>query len=280
VRSILIFLHIPKTAGSTLHGIIERQYPSGVLYTPDGVDHVGEARRLRELAESEFSRIRVVKGHMGFFGWHECLQAPTSYVTLLRDPVERIISHYYYVLRSPSHPTYERVTSERLSLAEYVETRLTFETSNLQTRILSGTTSRREALDRGHLGRARTNLARHFALAGLTERFDETVMLLRREFGWSMPFYRRRRVTRRRPTREQVGRETVECIAAHNALDSELYEYATELFEERVRLAGTALEREVSAFRRVNAPIDAVSSLIYTAYELATLRNGRRGRPI
>ncbi len=48
----VIFLHAPRTAGSTLHAIIERQYPPETIYTRELLD---EASR-REFQHPPYQR--------------------------------------------------------------------------------------------------------------------------------------------------------------------------------------------------------------------------------
>ncbi|NEO03330.1 MAG: sulfotransferase family protein, partial [Moorea sp. SIO3I7] len=93
----LIFLHIPKTAGTTLHYIINRQYKSEYIFEVNCRESRNELIRMSEVQKS---KIKVIRGHMEF-GWHEFIAQPCTYITMLRDPVERVISFYFYILRQP-----------------------------------------------------------------------------------------------------------------------------------------------------------------------------------
>jgi hypothetical protein len=83
----LIFLHIPKTAGTTLNRIIEWQYNPLSIFTIDPYGIRATAERLHELPEERRRRLRMVRGH--------CYMARTNspkaqpYNTMLRDPVKR-----------------------------------------------------------------------------------------------------------------------------------------------------------------------------------------------
>ena len=85
----LIFLHVPKTAGSTLRPIIDRHYAAGVICKLDVLPR--DLEIFLNLPEQPRSKIRVLEGHLQF-GLHEHLSVPVDYVTMLRDPVDRIIS--------------------------------------------------------------------------------------------------------------------------------------------------------------------------------------------
>jgi aldehyde:ferredoxin oxidoreductase len=63
----------------------------------------------------------------------------------------------------------------------------------------------------------------------LTERYDETLLLLKKSFNWRMPFYTRRNVNKRRLFKEDVSAETLRKIEADNALDIALYADGCEL---------------------------------------------------
>jgi hypothetical protein len=70
---------------------------------------------------------------------------------------------------------------------------------------------------------AKKNLADHFAVVGITEEFDRSLILISRLLGWSHPFYTKQNVTRRHPHKEELPRETLRVLQAYNELDLELY---------------------------------------------------------
>jgi hypothetical protein len=85
------------------------------------------------------------------------------------------------------------------------------------------------------LDAAKENLSASMVTFGLTERFDESLELLKEAFGWpGIPSYGRERVTRRYPPAEQTPIPTLEAIRRFNMLDIELYEFGRRLFEERL----------------------------------------------
>ena len=55
----LVFLHIPKTAGTTLRDIISRQYDKDAIFVI-GEDANGDIARFKTLSESKTSNIRVL----------------------------------------------------------------------------------------------------------------------------------------------------------------------------------------------------------------------------
>jgi hypothetical protein len=263
----LIFLHIAKTAGSTLHAIIERQFAPEVTHNLKRIRPPRSIQEFFNLPESERRRIRLLKGHMPY-GLHKYLSVPATYLTMLRDPVDRVISQYYFTLRMPGISLYEEITSKHMSLADFALKRASLGVVNDQTILLSGVEKVNTALLSGvempsfagneevasedTLRIAIQNLENHFAVVGLSERFDESVLLLKREFGWKNIFYVKRNVTKDRPTKQQVPREVIELIEKQNFLDVQLYEYARQRFEEAIKEQGRNFESELRSFQRKN----------------------------
>src|SRR4051812_5972736 len=99
----LIFLHIPKTAGSTLTTIMHRQYSADEIYD---IYEVRKSPQLMALPEEQRAKIKLLKGHIPF-GLHAFLpNGKAEYFTILREPVDRVLSHYYHFARQRTDPFY------------------------------------------------------------------------------------------------------------------------------------------------------------------------------
>ncbi|MCP5094371.1 MAG: sulfotransferase family 2 domain-containing protein [Chloroflexi bacterium] len=236
----VIFLHIPKTAGTTLHRIIKRQYPEKAIFSITA-DVGGSLSQLDALSESEKLDIQMLKGHMDF-GLHQRLPNPSRYFTIFREPIDRVVSYYYHILRSPNHPFHPQITENNLSLRDCLEQGFDPSMENYQTRMLAGVWG---SLAFGEcteetLATAKTNLREWFEVVGLTERFDETLLLLKQAFGWHNITYKRENVARNRPGIRKIDAETMALLQAANQLDKELYVYAQSLFEQQVAAQGAA----------------------------------------
>lgn len=242
VQRSLIFLHIPKTGGMTLSAIVARQFPHAAVYQINGP--LGTSREaLYSLSEEQRRQIQCLSGHVPF-GLHVCLPHPAIYVTLLRNPVERILSIYYYARRRPEWGLHKQILDNQWSLYDFVVSEVAMEFHNQQTRMLSGADEPDNTPDA--LEKAKKNLAEHFALAGLTERFDESVLLCRKLFGWRNVFYYKKNVNRHRPQRGEIPRTTIAMIEEKNALDLALYGIVRQRFDELIHaypLSNTALRQ-------------------------------------
>lgn len=210
----LFFLHLEKCAGMTLHAVIERQYAPEEIYTVPSVSWNNQNfRHLREEWKREAkARLRIVKGHMNY-GWHEAFPGePFEYITILRHPVERVLSLYSFI--GEWHPDYGHKLeglNAFLRRAESAHNDMTFR--------LSG------GMGRGARAfvRAWQNLST-FAVVGTVEFFDCTLQTLRARYGWPPEAYDRQNPTPDR-LRELPARLERELLV-RNQYDLMLYAYA------------------------------------------------------
>jgi len=238
----VIFLHIPKTAGTTLNRIIESQYSPFAIYTMDPYRIRATAERFKRLPEARRRRFRVVRGHL-LYGIHEFLPQGATYITMLRDPVARALSAYYFALRRPLNPLHRKIKKEQLSVEDCL--RLFPERHNLQCRFIAGikdTAVRDERL----LNIAKENLAKSFSVVGISERFEESLILISEKFGWQIPFYENQKVAKNRPSIEP---ELADLIREHNRLDDELYEFGKTLFGTSLRQKEDSVKKGIEILR-------------------------------
>jgi hypothetical protein len=241
----IIYVHLPKCGGTTFNRIIEWEYPPLQVFSVDPSFFRWSYQRLLRWPQERLARIKVFKGHMPF-GLHQRLAQPATYITVLRDPVDRAISDYYFPLTNRLQPRHKVVRN--VTLEEYI--RITPH-KNVQTKMLSG-------LDHGYdflagecsadeLKLAKRNLSTQFSLVGLTERFNESLALAKIEFGWRLHRYADFNVTRHRPKKDQIPASTHELIREQNCFDVELYRYALELFDEKVKGNAARIRKELDA---------------------------------
>ena len=205
------------------------------------------------LSEAERGQFKMIRGHMGY-GLHQFVPHPCQYFTILRDPVERVISTYFYIKQLPSHFLYNTFKAGNLTLKDYVEGNYSTMVDNGQTRMLAGGDGNilEGVCTPEMFEQAKENLRRSFVVVGLTERFDESLLLLRHQFGWRKLFYRRKNVSLNRLGKEALEPETLEAILAMNQYDWALYEYAQSLFEEQIEKSGISFKLQIFVFMKAN----------------------------
>jgi len=244
----IIFLHIPKTAGTTLNRIIDWEYNPLRIYSINGRYFRDSYRKLVNYPPSRLAGMTVFRGHMPF-GLHTLIGEPSTYIVVLRDPVERAMSLYFFAANRRIHRDHSQVS--RLTLEEYVKTS---PYNNAQTKLIAGQIRDRDFIggecNDEMLAAAKENLSRHFSLIGITERFEETLALAKLVLGWKVARYATFRVTPRRPKKDAIAADTRALIAQYNSFDVALYKYAGELFSEIIAEYQDEVAAEVEAVRR------------------------------
>jgi hypothetical protein len=238
-QPLLVQIHIPKTAGSALRRVLSKEYGDRFRKTPNTFTHpqVAEERLRARVAGENGAPPLAIAGHI-VFGLRDVLPPNSRYVTVLRDPVERTLSHYGYLVapRDPKerqHGLLARDTPYRpeLSLEDALEDPR-YLPDNLQTRMIVCRRSPFEQLPGDALERAKEHLSSRFAFVGVTERFDEFATLLAEAFGWTPRLPRRKRVGELRPERADISPDVLRTLEEHDALDLELYALACDLQEQ------------------------------------------------
>ena len=237
----VVFMHVPKTGGQTLESPLIWNFQESERIHLDILD-----RRLDEAMYSipleRRSSARLVWGHLPY-GVHLYMPQRCEYITILREPIARVVSVFKYILRTRDHVLHDRVATEGIRFEEYLESGMDKgQTENSQTRQLSGRQS--GVLDGAALREAKHNLEAALVV-GLTERFEETFVLLRRTLGLRMPFY----ITRNISPPYEVSDRAVELARERNELDIELYGFARELFATQLSRQDRSFSLEVSANR-------------------------------
>jgi hypothetical protein len=246
-RELIVLVHVPKTAGTTLAQLLRYHYRGGgfkgagnAFTRPDETEE-----RLRKIAEAP--EIHATAGHVTFGLAAELLPRDARFVTILRDPVERTLSHYHFLRQSkqggglvpPWLPRHE----EELRLERCFEPR-SYIPEDVQTRMLCGLVSPYDELPADALDLAKRNLRERFAYVGTTERFDELLALLNLGLGWPTTAYE---PARPNPSRRDDDSEELRRLAEeHNRLDRELHEYADGLLTEA---AGPEVGEEAAVIR-------------------------------
>ncbi|MBA4493028.1 sulfotransferase family 2 domain-containing protein [Paenactinomyces guangxiensis] len=240
--SLLIFSHIPKTGGLTMRRIIDQHFkPRQIFKYPS--HHA--ARSLRSLSASDVAPVRCVYGHCPF-GVHQYFHKPFKYITMVRDPVSRIISTYYFIRSSPSNKLHSKV--KRMSFEQFVTSknqRIQTPLTNHQTRFISGKKN-------PDLKLAIDNIREHYAFVGITEMYPESVFLLNRMMGWRQTPYTKENITKSRPKKAPVSNDIIQYIKEKNALDYMLYEYCKARLLKKIEQLPPAAKKKMAQFARVN----------------------------
>jgi len=260
-----VFLHIPKTGGQTLRRMFLRRYGRASYfllgpYRPDPgrpkpVTTRDSLDRVAALTPVERARLRVVGGHIQAGAIPRLPGLPRCFA-LVRDPVKRLVSLYRHARRKEKHSLW--LDLQGMSLEAFAASAVTRQLDNDQTRRLAGVSEpgiegEFSDTDAALLGRARANVARWFDLVGITERFDESLLLLQDAWGLRLPLYEAVNRAGANQRGEPPAARALGLLRERNALDLELHNEARALLQDRMARAGEPFQRRLRRFRWSNA---------------------------
>jgi hypothetical protein len=130
---LLVSVHLPKTAGTSFRAALEAHYGDSLLedYAMLPMQLPRGRREWRALCDAYNALhqipafTRAIHGHFLPVKYRVVLRhRPTRYITWLRDPVDRLVSHYHYWKRDyggddPKQPLRNRMLRECWSLERF-----------------------------------------------------------------------------------------------------------------------------------------------------------------
>lgn len=164
------FVHIPKTAGSSVRHLLRCAYGAAHcdIKVPVARRHTQRWVTVRDIRRARFAypQLAGICGHrVTCFSGIEQVLPERCFFTFLRDPVERFLSHFQHFHCRMDRPF------QREDLLKYAADP---GNRNLQSRWLCG---------RQDVAAAVEAIERHMGLVGLTSHFDESLILLMRWLG-------------------------------------------------------------------------------------------------
>jgi hypothetical protein len=244
---VIVFLHIPKTGGTTFRFILENSL--GIFNC-----HAHQTRR-DTFSQADFNFVRKLFPGLKSIAGHNLvdplrLSFPNPFfMTFMREPIARVLSHYQdEVLRGNSRMTFEESVSTKEQL------------QNLHVRLMAG---------EANLDKAKRFLEKCGAV-GITEKFDLSLHTVERLCPYKLDLhYRRRVVARDNATKEAVQRDSrmLELAREYNRLDLELYDFAVkEIFPKLCEKAGLNPSEKVSSY-------EILSDRIYARNQIGRFYN-------
>jgi uncharacterized protein DUF4118/sulfotransferase famil protein len=180
----VLFMHIPKTAGTAFREAIAANYkrseiaylypmPPGFLVTD-----------VRALPLEQRRNFRVMIGHFQY-GIHVAIPRQYCYVTIVREPSSRILSHYAFLRQT--EPASLAEGQRTLNLVEFLEQRSNVNFDNAIVRFFAGVPEHRfpcGSVDREIYERAVHHLRTAFTFVGHQEYSANAYKWLQNRFRW------------------------------------------------------------------------------------------------
>jgi len=257
-----ILLHIEHTGGMTMKDVLHRQYPRGGFYN---AKRGKPFQPFINFTPEQRGAYKAMIGHV-YYGVHTLIPRPSVYHTWLRDPVERLLSTYHYFGRKPESRLHKAYVAGELRFEDVIE--MPWYTHVQLSRIVGVPADqfirrRVENITPDSVEIAKQHLTDDFGVVGLTEYYDETLLLLAKALGWkSPPYYLRRNSHTKANKADDIAphlRHRIEQLAAP---EIELYTWVRERFEQHLKELGSEFIHEVAMFREENARFNVRTSRI------------------
>lgn len=247
----ILFLHIPKTGGTTLRHLINYIYPYYEICDCYFKDPLQTKELIQTASENPLKKI--IYGHFDM-GVRQYLTSPFTFFTILRDPVERILSFYHFLKIDISLEEF------LLSKDFYYVPPLFF---NSQTADLCAD---EPFVDKGrlvlkyphepippqsppNLEKAKENIEKYCSVVGITEMYDETLFMLKKSFSWGDFTYKKENVSKNRLSKTDLPNHVIELIMEKNQLDIELYQWAKKRFIKQIQELNPEDQQELLKFK-------------------------------
>ncbi len=233
-RRNLIFLRVPRTAGQSVHSFMKDA--------------------LNSSAGREY---RYHQGHLGY-GFHQARRFNDyTYITILRNPLNRLLSAFLHLRQRSANPAYVEKHRELvrdiqdISFLEWLKSTNGFAIDNLQTRLISGLDINAEynkkckiskwvpsdtvgPCGENHLETALRNLS-DFAVLGIFEELSATMNVLT-EFlcAQNTPWDGRHLNASPSSSKIDMTPDIEEFVREREQFDYRLFEHAKERFQSQI----------------------------------------------
>lgn len=234
------FIHVPKTAGTTVLSILNVQYPFSRKFVFRG-DWGRDLERWNSLGDTDKESISVISGHAPLQTGIARIDAIPSFM-ILRHPVERAASFCRHALDpKKNHYLWQKGVRTIDALLDDPPRELRdFQTSMLLLKGGDYFSPEGETLSAfaDPVQEARTALFEKIRSFGIQERFDLSMLLIARNFGWWLPPVYVSRNTSDSSSCATFTKAQLVKLESLNSIDLAVYEAAVREFDARVSFLG------------------------------------------
>lgn len=216
--SLLIFSHVPKTAGTSFESYLAAQYKMSESLHVNAPD----LNRLPGVVQLKKQLPRLICGHHPAHGMlYQLLPAqPLHHITVLRDPVDRVLSYYNYVCGKTDHPMHASAIS--LGFEDFLAQAPSPELHNGQSRRFAGQLHQDQVSN--DLLAVATDVLNHcFSQVFTTCQLGNAVKTLHQTLGFSDATLPRSNRSEKRLNRGDLTADQMALINEYNAFDIALF---------------------------------------------------------
>eukprot|EP00794_Sanderia_malayensis_P018016 gene18016-19818_t len=273
---ILLYNRIFKTGSTSLNFYIEETgkvnnfkvrigstedwYKTGNSYPfPEEIERYSKKRSSK--------KYRFYSAHF-FFRNNIDINKPHTYINQVRDPVDRIISHYHYMRKLKDRPKQrikDMIKSGQINetLDECFAKQHRGCESNTMTHFFCGKAAYCRTGSARAIRTAKYNMLHFYAAIGLTDHMSEFLEILKLRLPRFFPASKRglgyEKQNNDEKYRSGIAQWILDKIKAANKADYEIYEYAKELFQKQVKACKIKLLRKGKSEPHLNRLNSSVS---------------------
>ncbi len=219
----VIFSHVPKTAGTSVESYLARQYKMSESLHINAPD----LNQLPAVLKMKKNTPRLICGHHPMHGLlYQLLPTkPLIHMTVLREPINRVVSYYNYVKGKKDHPMYTKVSD--LTFEQFMEDMPSPELNNGQARRFAGQLHHLSMNNSTLLQTSISVLNECFTQVLTTESLHTQLIPMANMMDWEVPNMPRHNISPKQLKVKDLSKKQKDLITEYNQVDIALYEWLT-----------------------------------------------------
>ena len=212
MKRFIVFIHIERAGGTSLHHLLHYNFKNYKTINPyylytNKEEAFFRLENLKKLLQ-RYPKLDGIGGHTtrSFLNYESAVNNPIFYITFLREPISRYMSHFNYQ---------RQVMNINWSIEDFIEDEYF---NNFQTKRIIGEANFKKAY----------NELLKYSFVGLSEEYNQSLLMLSKKIDWYNfnPLYEKKNEI---PSKSksikfsELDKEVQEKIISNNSIDIELY---------------------------------------------------------